>query len=121
MTNLASTAGQSITKLVNYPNPAGPGYPDPLNGPGHTTLQLQLTRPASDYGFNIYTLSGDLVRKVAASEITLNLGRSGNDKWVYEFVWDLKNGDGQMVAPGVYLYLGRADGKSQSNKAVIIR
>lgn len=118
--NLATTAGQSILKLINYPNPAGKGYAHP-NGAGHTTLQMQLTRPASDYGFNIYTLSGDLVRKVGSSDITLDLDRSSDDKWVYEFVWDLKNGEGHMVAPGVYLYLGRADGKSESNKAVIIR
>ena len=82
---------------------------------------MQLTRPASDFGFNIYTLSGELVRKVGSNEIALNLDRSGDNKWVYEFVWDLKNGDGAMVAPGVYLYLARADGKSQSTKAVIIR
>ncbi len=118
--NLATTAGQSILKLINYPNPAGKGYAHP-NGAGHTTLQMQLSRPASDYGFNIYTLSGDLVRKIGSSDITLNLDRSSDDKWVYEFVWDLTNGEGHMVAPGVYLYLGRADGKSQSNKAVIIR
>jgi M6 family metalloprotease-like protein len=118
--NLATSAGQSISKLASYPNPAGKGYAHP-NGEGHTTLQMQLTRPANDFSFNIYTLSGDLVRKVGSSEITLNLDRSGDNKWVYEFVWDLKNGDGQMVAPGVYLYLARADGKSQSNKAVIIR
>ncbi len=118
--NLATTAGQTISKLANYPNPAGKGYTHP-NGEGHTTLQMQLTRPANDFSFNIYTLSGDLVRKVGASEITLNLDRSSDDKWVYEFVWDLKNGDGSMVAPGVYLYLARADGKSKSTKAVIIR
>jgi M6 family metalloprotease-like protein len=118
--NLATAPGQSITKLINYPNPAGKGYAHP-NGAGHTTLQMQLTRPASDYGFNIYTLSGDLVRRIGPSEITLNLDRSADDKWVYEFVWDLTNGDGKMVAPGVYLYLARADGKTQSNKAVIIR
>ena len=118
--NLGVAAGQKISKLTNYPNPAGKGYAHP-NGEGHTTLQMQLTRPASDFGFNIYTLSGDLVRKIGMNDITLNTVRSADEKWVYEFVWDLKNGDGKMVAPGVYLYLARADGETKSGKAVIIR
>jgi M6 family metalloprotease-like protein len=118
--NLAVGASQSILKLTNYPNPAGKGYNHP-SGQGHTTVQFQLTRPANDYQINIYTLSGDLVRKVDESQINLNTTRSSDDKWVYEFDWDLKNGDGQMVAPGVYLILARADGQSKSAKAVIIR
>jgi hypothetical protein len=91
------------------------------NGEGHTTLQMQLTRPAGEYSFNIYTLSGDLVRKIGKDEITLNTDRSLDYKWVYEYAWDLTNGDGKMVAPGVYLYLARADGETKTNKAVIIR
>ena len=118
--NLQVTAGQNISKIINYPNPAGKGYAHP-SGEGHTTIQMQFTRPASDYQINIYTLSGELVRKVGKDDITLNVDRSADDKWVYEFIWDLKNADGRMVAPGVYLYLGRADGKSKSGKAVIIR
>ncbi len=118
--NLAVTSGQTITKIINYPNPAGKGYAHPL-GEGHTTMQFQLGRPASDYQVNIYTLSGDLVRKVDKSEIILNTDRSADLKWVYEFDWDLKNGNGRHVAPGVYLYLMRADGQSKSAKAVIIR
>jgi hypothetical protein len=55
------------------------------------------------------------------SEVSLNLNRSSDAKWVYEFVWDLKNGDGAMVSPGVYLYLVRADGQTQSGKMVVIR
>ncbi|MFA5974875.1 MAG: M6 family metalloprotease domain-containing protein [Elusimicrobiota bacterium] len=118
--NLAVTADQSISKVISYPNPAGKGYAHP-SGEGHATLQFHLTRPANDYQINIYTLSGDLVRKISKEEIALNIDRSDNLKWVYEFVWDLKNGDGALVAPGVYLYLVRADNKSKGAKAVIIR
>jgi len=118
--NLEVSASQSILKLINYPNPAGKGYAHP-SGAGHTTIQMQLSRPANDYAINIYTLSGELVRKLGPSDIILNLERSADEKWVYEYVWDLKNGSGAMVAPGVYLYLARADGVSKSNKAVIIR
>ena len=118
--NFVVTASQSISKVVNFPNPAGKGYAHP-NGEGHTTIQAQITRPASSFGINIYTLSGDLVRKVGLNEVTLNLNRSSDAKWVYEYVWDLKNGDGAMVSPGVYLYLVRADGVSQSGKMVVIR
>jgi M6 family metalloprotease-like protein len=118
--NIAAGATQAILKVVNYPNPAGKGYPHP-NGEGHTTIQFQLTRPAESYQINVYTLSGDLVRKITQDQITLNTNRSADQKWVYEYVWDLTNGDGAMVAPGVYFYLIRADGQSQTGKAVIIR
>jgi len=118
--NLAVTAGQTIAKVINFPNPAGHGYPHP-KGEGYTTLQFQLGRPATDPQINIYTLSGDLVRKIDKNELTLNTDRSTDDKWVYEFDWDLKNGNGQHVAPGVYIYLVRADGQSKSTKAVVIR
>ncbi len=118
--NLSVTASQIIKKAISYPNPAGKGYAHPM-GEGHATIQFHLGRPANDYQINIYTLSGDLVRKVPLSDISLNTERSFNEKWVYEYVWDLKNGNGEFVAPGVYLYLIRADGESKSSKAVIIR
>src|SRR5205814_336495 len=114
--SLAVSAGQSISKAVNFPNPAGTGYSHP-SGTGHSTIQFQLTRPAQDYSINIYTLSADLVRKVGKDAITVNITRSADLKWVYEYVWDLTNGDGAHVAPGVYLYLIRADGESKSGKA----
>lgn len=119
--NFQVGTSQSILKVINYPNPAGKGYSHP-NGEGHTTIQVQLSRPPNDLSMNIYTLSGDLVRKVGKTDIVHN-SRSDDDnfKFVYEYMWDLKNGDGAMVAPGVYLYLMRADGESKSGKAVIIR
>ena len=121
---LSVSAHQSISKVINYPNPAGKGYAHP-SGEGHTTIQFQLTRPAQDYGINIYTLSADLVKKIGKDDIQLQVGtttgRSADYKWVYEYVWDLTNGDGRHVAPGVYLYMIRADGESKSGKAVIIR
>src|SRR5262249_43700844 len=101
---LAVSAGQSIAKVINYPNPAGNGYSHP-SGEGHTTIQFWLTRPAQDYSINLYTLSADLVRKIPKEDITLNITRSADNKWVYEYDWDLKNGDGAHVAPGTYLYL----------------
>jgi M6 family metalloprotease-like protein len=118
--NLQVTSNQAIHSLISYPNPAGKGYPHP-QGEGNATITFKLSRPASDLQLNLYTLSGDLVRKVGMSDIPLNITRSTDLEWVYEYVWDLKNGDGAMVAPGVYLYFVRADGTSQSNKAVIIR
>lgn len=118
--NLGVTSTQIIKKVINYPNPAGKGYAH-TSGEGHTTIQFQLGRPANDSQVNIYTLSGDLVRKVSSSEINLNTDRSVDEKWVYEFDWDLTNGNGQHVAPGVYLYLVRADGQTKTNKLVVIR
>ena len=121
--NLKGTGGASILKVAIYPNPAGAAkYPHP-SGPGHATLQFQVSKAVNDCQMNIYTLSGDLVRKIGKDEIAFQLlgNRSTDYKFIYEYVWDLKNGDGAQVAPGVYLILVRADGQSGSTKAVIIR
>ncbi|HVO33879.1 MAG TPA: M6 family metalloprotease domain-containing protein [Elusimicrobiota bacterium] len=119
--NLQVGPTQSILKLTNYPNPAGMGYPHPL-GEGHTTIQVQLATPPNSLDLNIYTLSGDLVRKISQTEIHHNTrDADANFKFEYEYDWDLKNDDGRLVAPGVYLYLIRVDGQSQTGKAVIIR
>jgi M6 family metalloprotease-like protein len=118
--NLIPSDSQTILKVINYPNPAGKGYAH-TKGEGNTTLQFQLSRPATDYRINIYTPSGDLVRKYGPSEIRANGDRSLDRKFVYEVDWDLKNGDGKQVAPGAYIILIRADGQSKSNKAVVIR
>lgn len=118
--NLAVTNSQNISKAITYPNPAGKGYAHPL-GEGNATVTFHLTRPTSEYSINIYTLSGDLVRKIGTGQIPLNITRSDDRKWVYEFQWDLKNDSGQHVAPGVYLILVRADGEKKNVKAVVIR
>jgi M6 family metalloprotease-like protein len=118
--SLGVSGGQRISKIINFPNPAGKGYPHP-SGEGHSTIQFQLTRPAQDYSINIYTLSADLVRKVNKSDITLNILKSADLKWVYEYDWNLTNGNSAHVAPGVYLYMIRADGETKSGKAVVIR
>lgn len=117
---LAVSPSQSILRIVNYPNPAGKGYPHP-SGEGHTTIQFQLTRPAKEYQINLYNLSGDLVRKISKDQINLNVVRSADLKWVYEYDWGLTNGDGDLVGSGVFLYLIRADGQSKTGKAVVIR
>jgi M6 family metalloprotease-like protein len=118
-----STPGDSrplVSKLVVFPNPAGKGYIRD-NVDQRATIQFQLTRTAKDYEMNIYTLSGDLVRKIGKNEIPINRNRDNNYKWVYEFDWDLKNGNGAHVAPGVYLILLRVDGETKTTKAVVIR
>jgi len=120
--DITGDAAVSVLKVTSYPNPAGAARYAHPSGPGHTTIQFQLSKPANDYQINIYTLSGDLVRKIGRDEISFELlERSTNSKFVYEYIWDLTNGDGAHVAPGVYLMLVRADGQTKSAKAVIIR
>jgi len=118
--NLEPGSTQSILKVTSYPNPAGKGYPHP-KGEGYATLQFQSTRPASDYQINIYTPSGDLVRQYGNQDIRANGDRSADERFIYEVDWDLKNGDGKMVAPGAYIIMFRVDGQSKSSKAVVIR
>jgi M6 family metalloprotease-like protein len=118
--NLAVGSSQRITRAANYPNPAGKGYAH-ARGEGFTTIQFQAARPGQEYEINIYTVSGDLVKKIPKGDITLNIDRSADEKWVYEYTWNLTNGEGRHVAPGVYFYLMRIDGETKTGKAVIIR
>ena len=61
------------------------------------------------------------MRTFGQTDIRANGIRSQDRKFIYEVDWDLTNGDGKMVSPGAYLILIRADGKTKTNKAVVIR
>ncbi|MCB4790370.1 MAG: hypothetical protein LHV68_00620 [Elusimicrobia bacterium] len=59
----------------------------------------------------IYTVSGELVRK-----IDLNSFIDPNG-----YAWDGKNGDGKYVASGVYLWVVRSDQGKKTGKLIVIR
>ena len=58
----------------------------------------------------IYTVSADHVRTLRHQDAESDL----------EF-WDLKNSDGEEVAPGVYMYHVESGGKSVEGKVMIIK
>jgi hypothetical protein len=123
-----ATPSTSISKLVNYPNPAGDPsrYPVRPGAPAGTvtTLVVQLSRPVStsgDIDFDLYDLAGTRVRAVPGACFSLNAGASSNGKWVYECDWDGKNDGGTQAVSGVYVYRAKVGTESKGGKLVIVR
>jgi len=86
---------------------------------------MKIMSPANFVCVQIRVCQKDIVGRKLTKTVLLsksgNINRSGDNKWVYEYTWDLKNGDGNMVAPGVYFYLVRVDGNNKTGKIVVIR
>lgn len=109
-------------RMVNYPNPAGRGYPHPRSGEGIvTTIAMQLTRPPRALALDIYTLAGERVLSLPDGSLDLKLSKSSDNAWVYEYDWDGKNESGDSVAPGIYFYRVKADDAVKAGKLAIIR
>src|SRR5262245_12838930 len=82
--------------VSNYPNPFHP----PAQG---TTIAYKLGDNAS-VTLRIFTLSGDLVLRK-----TFDRGAPGGTQGLNEWVWDGKNGKGDVVASGGYIALIEAE------------
>jgi len=126
LSNYAQENILSISKVINYPNPAGPAYPVSSQKASGTmtTIALNLTRSPQKLSLTIYDLAGEKVRQVAGGSIRFRSdagGPTGNNKWVYEYDWDGKNDSGAAVADGVYLYRVTADDQMKIGKLVVVR
>jgi hypothetical protein len=86
---------------TNYPNPFHP----PDEG---TTIAYKLDDNAS-VTMRIFTQSGDLVRRVAFDKAAVG-GAAG----LNQYVWDGKNGKGDVVASGGYIVLIEAQGTGET-------
>jgi hypothetical protein len=87
--------------MTNYPNPFHP----PAQG---TTLAWKLDDHA-DVTLRIFTLSGDLVLRRTFERGTLG-GMAGLNEWI----WDGRNGEGDVVSSGGYLALVEAQGTGET-------
>jgi len=83
-------------------------YPNPCKVyAGHTEIIFtDLTAAAV---IKIYTISGDLVRRLDKSSITNRI------------VWDLKNNEGDPVASGIYIYFVKYESMIKKGKIVVIK
>jgi M6 family metalloprotease-like protein len=118
---IAATPETMVSKLINYPNPAGKGYP-PRSGSGAlTTFVLNTTRPPRVINMTIYDLAGEKIGMVQRDNFSLNIGNSRDLHWVYEYDWNGKNESGEDVAPGVYLYRLKADDETKVGKMAVVR
>ena len=86
---------------TNYPNPFHP----PSEG---TTIAYKLDDNAS-VTMRIYTQSGSLVKRVVFDK-----GVTGGSAGLNEYVWDGKNGKGEVVSSGGYVVLIEAQGTGET-------
>ncbi|MFH1823804.1 MAG: kelch repeat-containing protein [Candidatus Firestonebacteria bacterium] len=83
----------TLSNVTNYPNPFSAGKEE-------TKIVYVLTKD-SDVEISIYTLTGDLVRKFNYSAGAEG-GKGTSSGYTNEISWDGKNGQGSIVANGIY-------------------
>ena len=96
-------AFNDLSQVIYYPNPARDGY-------------LYIARlPDNLYNFSaeIFTMTSKLVKSFSSNDIII----SSENK----IKWDLRNENGENVAPGVYLLLIKNCGQKKVFKIAIIR
>ncbi|HBU69828.1 MAG TPA: hypothetical protein DEE98_05530 [Elusimicrobia bacterium] len=119
---LASSSALDVARLINYPNPSGPGYAHPRSASGVlTTLVFNFSRVPQSLEADIFDLAGWKVKTIAKDKLSFRVAPSADYKWVYEYDWDGKNDSGENVAQGIYLYRINADGKIKTGKLAIVR
>ena len=119
---IAANPTLGILKLINYPNPAGPGYSHPRSASGIlTSIVMKASRPAQQLELTLYNLAGEKIKTVNKDKIGLLADRSKDYSWFYEYDWDGKNDSGENVAPGIYFYRIKADSDTSVGKLAIVR
>jgi hypothetical protein len=83
-------------------------YPNPCYSKRACT-GITFTRLTLNATINIYTVSGEKVKKIVKNNNIDSVG------------WDLRNEDGKLVTSGLYLYIIHADGSSKKGKIVVVR
>ncbi|PKN01158.1 MAG: hypothetical protein CVU77_06695 [Elusimicrobia bacterium HGW-Elusimicrobia-1] len=121
---IAVSPAFALSRLVNYPNPAGKNFFHPRGV--LTTINFRTSRPARNINLAIYNITGEKILSVPSSAVSIRVGGSGigassDENWVYEFDWNGKDSGGADVAPGVYIYRLRADGQIKTGKMVVER
>jgi len=95
---------------------AAHGYPNPFHA-GRETVKLsyELAEDAS-VKVTIYTLLGARVR-----DLTLAAGTPGGTRGLNEVAWDGRNGNGDLVLPGVYVARIEGGGAAEQIKVGVLR
>ena len=103
---LAALTPKETTLLPNYPNPFNP----------ETWIPYRLAREA-EVAITIYDTKGTLVRRLALGNQSAGY-YAERGKAAY---WDGRNGSGESVASGIYVYQFRAGDYAASRRMVIVK
>ncbi|MBI4217714.1 MAG: fibronectin type III domain-containing protein, partial [Elusimicrobia bacterium] len=94
-------------EVFNFPNPIRV----PKDG-AKTILRFESGAEQLDAEIKLYTLSGDLVRRIPMEEMK-NVGT------IYQYDWDLTNSNGHAVSAGIYFLQVRARDLKTNETAVV--
>ncbi|SVD26427.1 uncharacterized protein METZ01_LOCUS379281, partial [marine metagenome] len=72
--------------------------------------RLHFTRLPNNCTLSIYTVSGEFVDSF-----------NYNSSFRGDLFWDLKNGSGELIAPGLYIYVVESSGEKHMGKFAVIR
>ncbi|HEY7728894.1 MAG TPA: T9SS type A sorting domain-containing protein, partial [Candidatus Eisenbacteria bacterium] len=92
------------------------GYPNPFHAGRENVSLSYLLSDDSAVRITIYTLLGDIVRK-----LDLAAGAPGGARGLNEVSWDGRNGKGALVRPGVYVARIEGGGGSETLKVGVLR
>jgi hypothetical protein len=83
-------------------------FPNPWRSDRHSAYQMTFDRlpDSAVSSLKIFTISGELVRSLSGTGT---------------IQWDMRNGSGQNVASGIYLYLLTANHQQKTGKIAVIR
>ncbi|MBN1384337.1 MAG: hypothetical protein JW983_05630 [Elusimicrobia bacterium] len=103
---------KKVSNIMNFPNPFNPEIES-------TTIKYVLTE-SEDVTFCIFNLVGDLVFKT-----NIDAGVEGAigcaEGYTNELTWDGKNGNGIVVANGVYILEVKMDDEKEIRKIAVIK
>jgi hypothetical protein len=92
------------------------GYPNPFRAGGESVRLSYVLAEDASVTVTIYTLLGDKVR-----EITAAAGAPGGSRGLNELPWDGRNGNGNLVVPGVYVAALQGGGLHEQIKVGVVR
>jgi hypothetical protein len=107
---VSNALSQELDIEVAFVNPGADGgfvtnYPNPFHPPAEgTTIAYKLNDHAT-VTLRIYSQAGDLVR-----QLVFERAQVGGTAGLNQFVWDGRNGEGEVVSSGGYLALIEAEG-----------
>ena len=102
-----SITSSQLNEISVVPNPYSVES-DYNESPGEH--RLYFTRLPNKCTLSIYTISGEFVHSI-----------NHNDLFRGDEFWDLKNGQGKLIAPGLYIYIVEAFGSQHIGKFAVIR
>lgn len=92
-------------------------YPNPFRNDGQSEIRLKFRlRKTSALLFEIYTMSGRLVRKIDYGELPSGVYDGNNG-----LTWNGRDQTGQLVPSGVYIYKFKGDDFTKTGKIAVVR